>query len=126
MIVRGICRLQPKSEEKIEIISIVDRFLEHARIYIFGNGDVEKVLMGSADLMSRNLHRRVEVVTPIEDPILRLELRRIMDIQWRDNQKARFISHGKLNEFRNTDEGVFRAQEDIYRYFERREKAVGA
>jgi polyphosphate kinase len=126
MIVRGICRLQPKSKEKIEIISIVDRFLEHARIYIFGNGDVEKVLMGSADLMSRNLHRRVEVVTPIEDPILRLELRRIMDIQWRDNQKARFISHGKLNEFRNTDEGVFRAQEDIYRYFERREKAVGA
>lgn len=126
MIIRGICRLHPGPEEPIEIISIIDRFLEHARIYIFGNGDVEKVFMGSADLMSRNLNRRVEVVTPIEDPILRLELRRIMDIQWSDNQKARLISHANLNEFRKPGEDVFRAQEDIYRYFERREAVIDA
>lgn len=121
LIVRGICRLYPTAEDNIEIISIIDRFLEHARVFIFGNGDVEKVYMGSADLMERNLHRRVEVVTPIEDPLLRLELRRVMDMQWRDNQKARILSAERLNEFRKNGEGVFRAQEDIYRYFERRE-----
>ncbi|TXF91624.1 polyphosphate kinase 1 [Neolewinella aurantiaca] len=124
LIVRGICRLQPGPEENIEIISIVDRFLEHARVYIFGGGDVEKVYMGSADLMDRNLYRRVEVVTPVEDPILRLEMRRILDIQWRDNQKARFLSYGRLNEFRKGGEGVFRAQTDLYRYFERRDDII--
>ncbi|MFK8161654.1 MAG: polyphosphate kinase 1 [Lewinella sp.] len=122
MIVRGICRLLPTPEENIEIISIIDRFLEHARVYIFGGGDVEKVFIGSADMMDRNLHRRVEVITPIEDQLLRLELRRIMDMQWRDNQKARIISASQLNEFREA--GDFRAQEDIYRYFERREEAL--
>ena len=125
LIVRGICRLQPGPDENIEVISIVDRFLEHARVFIFGGGEVEKVYMGSADLMDRNLHRRVEVVTPIEDPILRLEMRRILDIQWRDNQKARFLSAERFNEFRKDGEGVFRAQMDLYRYFERREDVAG-
>jgi polyphosphate kinase len=115
MIVRGICRLVPSAKENIEIISIIDRFLEHARIYIFGGGDVEKVFIGSADMMERNLHRRVEVITPIEDQLLRLELRRVMDMQWRDNQKARIISAEQLNEYREA--GEFRAQEDIYHYF---------
>lgn len=124
MIIRGICRLQPGPEENIEIISIIDRFLEHARIYIFGGGEVEKVFMGSADWMSRNLRRRVEVITPIEDPLLRLEMRRIMDMQWRDNQKARFIAQDRLNEYRKDGDGVFRAQTDLYKYFERREEAL--
>lgn len=122
LIVRGICRLLPKPDENIEIISIIDRFLEHARIYIFGSGDVEQVFIGSADLMERNLFRRVEVITPIEDQLLRLELRRIMDMQWRDDQKARIIAAEGLNSFR--EGGTFRAQEDIYRYFERREEAL--
>ncbi len=125
MIVRGICRLLPKPEENIEIISIIDRFLEHARVYIFGGGDVEKVFMGSADWMERNLHRRVEVITPIEDPLLRLELRRVMDMQWRDNRKARLISAEALNSYRQPA-GQFRAQTDLYRYFERREEATEA
>jgi len=124
LIVRGICRLQPGPDEKIEIISIIDRFLEHARIYIFGNGEVEKVLMGSADLMGRNLHRRVEVVTPVEDPLLRLEMRRIMDMQWRDDRKARHISDDQLNVFVKDGKGDFRAQLDIYNYFSRREEAL--
>lgn len=124
LIVRGICRLQPGPDENIEIISIIDRFLEHARVYIFGGGKVEKVYMGSADLMDRNLHRRVEVVTPIEDPVLRLEMRRILDIQWRDNQKARFLSAERFNEFRKQGDGVFRAQIDLYQYFERREDVI--
>lgn len=122
MIVRGICRLLPAEKENIEIISIIDRFLEHARIYIFGGGEVEKIFIGSADMMDRNLHRRVEVITPIEDPLLRLELRRIMDMQWRDNQKARIVSAERLNQFR--EPGEFRAQKDIYQYFERREEAM--
>ncbi|SER41137.1 polyphosphate kinase 1 [Neolewinella agarilytica] len=122
MIVRGICRLVPGPDENIEIISIIDRFLEHARIFIFGGDEVEKVFIGSADWMSRNLFRRVEVVTPIEDPLLRLEIRRIMDMQWRDNQKARIISQKNLNKYRKvtTGETRYRAQEDIYNYYHRR------
>ncbi len=129
MIVRGICRLVPEPGENIEIISIIDRFLEHARIFIFGGDEQrQKVYMGSADWMDRNLHRRVEVVTPIEDPLVRLELRRIMDMQWRDNQKARIISAERLNEYREVKAGEpeFRAQTDIYRYFERKLEARSA
>lgn len=126
MIVRGICRLLPEPEENIEIISIIDRFLEHARIFIFGGDQAEKVFMGSADWMGRNLFRRVEVVTPIEDGLLRLELRRIMDMQWRDNQKARIISADQLNEYRDRkpSDGSFRAQTDTYTYFQRGEEEV--
>lgn len=127
MIVRGICRLVPTPEENIEIISIIDRFLEHARVFIFGGNSVEKVFLGSADWMDRNLHRRVEVITPIEDPLLRLEIRRIMDMQWRDNTKARIISAAQLNEYREVTPGApsFRAQTDIYSYFARREASIG-
>ncbi len=121
MIVRGICRLVPHVDENIQIISIVDRFLEHARVFIFGNDGDEKVFIGSADWMNRNLYRRVEVVTPIFDHLIRLELRRIMDMQWRDNQRARLVQESKLNTYRKAvpGEGSFRAQEDIYNYFRR-------
>ncbi|OAV45350.1 polyphosphate kinase 1 [Lewinella sp. 4G2] len=125
MIVRGICRLEPEPGENIQIISIIDRFLEHARIFIFGGQERERIFMGSADWMDRNLHRRVEVVTPIQDPLVRLELRRIMDLQWRDNQKARIISTDRLNQYRSVgpDEPTFRAQTDIYAYFQRKFEA---
>ncbi|WP_116105767.1 polyphosphate kinase 1 [Lewinella sp. IMCC34191] len=121
MIVRGICRLRPSRRENIQIISIIDRFLEHARIFIFGNNGSEKVYMGSADWMNRNLYRRVEVVTPIYDNLIRLELRRIMDMQWRDNERARLVGTERLNEYRKTlpGEGHFRAQMDTYSYFKR-------
>ena len=121
LIVRGICRLLPEQEEQIQIISIIDRFLEHARVFIFGNGGEEKVYIGSADWMNRNLYRRVEVVTPIYDHLIKLELRRVMDMQWRDNQRARYISKDHLNEYRQAKagEGQFRAQVDIYDYFKR-------
>lgn len=126
MIVRGICRLVPDEEENIQIISIVDRFLEHARIYIFGNSGQEEVFMGSADWMNRNLYRRVEVVTPIHDHLIKLELRRVMDMQWRDNQRARIISAERMNAYRAAlpGEGVFRAQVDIYEYFRRKLEVV--
>lgn len=127
LIVRGICRLMPQPDENIQIRSIIDRFLEHARIFIFGGNSGEKIYMGSADWMDRNLYRRVEVITPIEDQLLRLELRRIMDIQWRDNTKARIISSDRLNEYRKVTSGdpSFRAQTDIYQYFARREAGIG-
>ena len=126
LIVRGICRLVPGPDENIEIISIIDRFLEHARIFIFGGGEAEKVFIGSADWMGRNLYRRVEVITPVEDPLLRLEVRRLMDMQWRDNTKARIISQKWLNEYREVEEGEprFRAQTDTYAYYQRRVAAL--
>lgn len=126
LIVRGICRLIPRPEENIEIISIIDRFLEHARIYLFGGDEAERVFFGSADWMGRNLHRRVEVITPIEDPLLRLEVRRLMDIQWRDNIKARIISEEQLNQYREVGSGApkFRAQTGIYAYYQRREEMI--
>jgi len=95
MIVRGICCLVPGVEgmsENIEVISIIDQFLEHARIYIFGNGDKEIMFTASADWMTRNLDRRIEVAIPIYDPAVYQELREIINIQLSDNSKARYIN----------------------------------
>ncbi|MBS3782815.1 MAG: polyphosphate kinase 1 [Anaerolineae bacterium] len=90
---RGICCLRPGVpgvSENIEVTSIVGRFLEHARIYYFRNGGDEEILTGSADLMPRNLYRRVETLFPVEDPGLRTALRdQILKIHLKDNVKAR-------------------------------------
>lgn len=91
--VRGICCLRPGIpgiSENIRVTSIVSRFLEHARIYYFRNGGEEELLAGSADLMPRNLYRRVETLFPIEDPNLRDSLRdHILKVHLQDNVKAR-------------------------------------
>ncbi|MFN7960721.1 MAG: polyphosphate kinase 1 [Thermoanaerobaculia bacterium] len=91
--VRGICCLRPGLpgiSENIRVTSIVGRFLEHSRIYYFRNGGEEELLMGSADLMPRNLGGRVEVLFPVEDPKLRAAIRDdILFLHLRDNQKAR-------------------------------------
>jgi polyphosphate kinase len=90
---RGICCLRPGLpgvSENIEVTSIVGRFLEHARIYYFRNGGDEEILTGSADLMPRNLYRRVETLFPVEDPGLRTALRdQVLEIHLKDNVKAR-------------------------------------
>ncbi|HYH45027.1 MAG TPA: polyphosphate kinase 1 [Thermoanaerobaculia bacterium] len=91
LIVRGICRLRPGlpgRSETIRVISIVGRFLEHARIFCFGNGGRPEYFFGSADWMSRNLDYRVEAIAPIEDPRAKDELQAILDIQLADNTKA--------------------------------------
>jgi polyphosphate kinase len=91
LIVRGICRLRPGlpgQSETIRVISIVGRFLEHARIFCFGNGGRPEYFFGSADWMSRNLDYRVEAITPIEDLRAKDELRAILDLQLADNCKA--------------------------------------
>jgi polyphosphate kinase len=93
--VRGICCLRPGVpgvSETITVSSIVGRFLEHARIYYFRNGGNDEVYLGSADLMPRNLDRRVEELYPVEDPaIKKMLVSTILDIQLRDNQKLRLL-----------------------------------
>jgi polyphosphate kinase len=84
LIVRDTCRLRagvPGLSETIRVVSVVGRFLEHGRIYYFRNGGEEEYFIGSADCMKRNLESRVEVVTPVEDPSLRQELRTVLDAQ---------------------------------------------
>lgn len=119
MIVRGICRYLPGSNDDVEIISIIDRYLEHARIFIFCNGGKDKIYIGSADWMKRNLSRRVEVITPIFDEDLKQQLRDIVDLQWRDNTKARYISGTNSNGYRTAAPGEpqYRSQNDLYAYF---------
>lgn len=92
LIIRGINCLIPEVPgvtENIRIYSIVGRFLEHARIYLFGVGDEEKVYISSADMMSRNTVRRVEVAVPIEDAPLRAKIHHVFDLQLQDNVKVR-------------------------------------
>ena len=91
LIVRDTCRLRPGLpglSDNISVVSIVGRFLEHARIFYFRNGGAEEFFIGSADLMTRNLESRVEVVTPVEDPALREELRTILTAQLGDRRNA--------------------------------------
>lgn len=91
LLVRSVCCIIPGREglsENIQVKRIVDRYLEHSRIFIFGTGDDRAVFMGSADLMTRNLYKRVEVITPIFDNGIADELEHYFDIQWNDRVKA--------------------------------------
>ncbi len=91
LVVRDTCRLRPGLpgiSENVTVVSIVGRFLEHGRIYYFRNGGDEEYLIGSADLMKRNLESRVEVVTPVEDPALRERLRAVLELQLNDHRNA--------------------------------------
>ena len=102
MIIRGICCLVSGIEgqsERTQIRSIVDRFLEHARLYIFHNQGDEKYYLSSADWMNRNLSKRVEVAFPVYDPDVRRELRQIVEIQRLDNTKARIIDAEQTNAY---------------------------
>ena len=118
LIVRGICCLVPGVEnmsENIEVISIVDRFLEHARVYIFAHGGKERMFTASADWMTRNLDRRIEVVMPILDPDVYKELRSIIDLQLHDRVKARILDPGQNNFYKNSPgDKPIRAQIAIY------------
>ena len=120
LVIRGICCLRPGVEglsESIEVTSIVDRFLEHSRMFVFHADGDEKLYLSSADWMTRNLNRRVEVAFPIYDPAVREELRHILDLQGSDNTKARIIDEHQRNGFvRETDGATVRSQFDTYRY----------
>ena len=121
LIIRGICILKagvPGLSENIEAISIVDRYLEHSRVFAFANGGNPDVYLASADLMTRNLDHRIEVVCPIKAPELKAELMDILHIQQRDNVKARWLHSDKINQYRLPLKGEksCRSQEEIYAY----------
>jgi polyphosphate kinase len=121
MIIRGICSLVTELagySNNIEAISIVDKYLEHARVAIFCNGGQEKYFITSADWMARNLDHRSEVAVPVYDESLQKELRTIIDLQWNDNTKARILNTRQDNKYRQPDAKTKnRAQDDIFRYF---------
>lgn len=118
LIVRGICCLVPGvagTSGTIEAISIVDRYLEHARAYVFHAQGRQLVYLASADLMERNLDRRVEVAFPVRDAAARQELLRMLELQWADTEKARVIDARLENHYRKAARGQarVRAQEDF-------------
>lgn len=123
MMVRGTCSLIPGIKglsENIEIYGIVDRFLEHSRIFIFANGGDELCYISSADWMTRNLDRRVEVAVPILDKKVAAELRTILDYLFKDNVKSRIINERQDNVFRKRDkkEKKFQSQVEIHKYYQ--------
>ena len=124
LIVRGICSLIPGVKglsENIEAISIVDRFLEHARIFVFHNNGEELFFISSADWMTRNIDNRVEVSVPIYDGRLKKELKKIIEIQLKDNVKARIIDESQGNRYkkRGLVEKPLRSQLEIYGFYKK-------
>ncbi|MCF7569118.1 polyphosphate kinase 1 [Sabulilitoribacter arenilitoris] len=120
MIVRGICCLIPGVDgmsENIEVISIVDKFLEHSRLYIFGDGDECKVYISSADWMTRNIDNRVEVSCPIRNKTIKQEIIDTYQLCWNDNVKARILNTSDENEYRVNDNPKVRSQIAIYDYY---------
>lgn len=119
--VRGICCIIPGVKgmsENIEAISIVDKYLEHSRVYIFGNDDNPEVYISSADFMTRNLDGRVEVTCPIYDQSIKKELIDNFEIGWKGNVKARLHSEKLDNSYRvRGSKPVFRAQLETYNYY---------
>jgi polyphosphate kinase len=122
MIVRGICCLIPGVKgmsENIEVISLVDKFLEHPRVYQFTNGGTQKVYLSSADFMTRNIENRVEVATPVYDPELQCQIMDVFEIIWNDNVKARKINEKKQNSFVKNNKPPIRSQFEIYSYYKK-------
>lgn len=123
IIVRGICCLVPGIEgmsKNITVISIVDRFLEHTRIYVFHNDGEELVYVASADWMRRNLSRRIEVAFPVYDKRIKSQLLKLLELQLRDNTKAREIDALQLNEYRSSPgRKKMRSQYEIYNYIKK-------
>ncbi len=121
LVVRGNCSLctdAPGTNGNIRINGIIDRYLEHSRIFIFANGGDEKMFIGSADWMPRNLDNRVEVVTPVYDPEIKADLRRVVEYGLLDTLQGRKVDGSGKNEPWTTDENIpFRSQEALYNYY---------
>ncbi len=123
MIIRGICSLVPGVHgisENISAVSILDRYLEHSRVFIFGNGGEEKMYLSSADWMERNLYRRVETAFPVYDERLKKIINDIIEIQLNDNIKARYLDFGRINEYVQNDNIPVQSQLETYYYFKRK------
>ncbi len=121
LIIRGICCLKPGVKglsENIKVTSIVDKYLEHARVFCFHHGGDELMYAASADWMKRNLSKRIEVAFPIHDDRVYAEIREILDLQLKDNIKSRIIDAEQKNEFVQNNAPDIRAQDAIYSYLE--------
>ena len=123
LVIRGMCSLLPGVSgisENIQAISIVDRYLEHPRVYVAHNRGVPKYFIGSADLMTRNIDSRVEVICPVTDEAAQTLLQDVLDQQWNDNSKARVIDSKQGNEMVASSgrATLVRSQETIHRYLQ--------
>jgi polyphosphate kinase len=128
MIIRGICCLVPGIEgqsENIIVYSIVDRFLEHARILKFHNGGQPKYFISSADWMERNLNKRIEVTCPVNDVDIQKEIDTIFEFQLKGNAKTRIIGKFQKNKYRKVEKKIFHTQFELYQYYKHQyEEAV--
>ncbi|HRJ15908.1 MAG TPA: polyphosphate kinase 1, partial [Saprospiraceae bacterium] len=124
LIIRGICCLaagKPGFSENIEAISIVDRFLEHGRIFLFHHGGKELLYLSSADWMVRNLSFRVETSFPVYDPVIKKEVMDYLNIQLGDNVKARTLDAEMSNAYRRINGDIpIRSQMETYYYLKRK------
>ena len=117
LIVRGICCLIPQKQglsENIHCVSIVDRYLEHARVYYFHNESEEELYLSSADWMTRNLHRRIEVALPIHDDSIKATILKTLHLQLADNVKARIIDESGNNAYHLSADAQVQSQVEIY------------
>jgi len=118
MVVRGICALRagvPGWSDNIEVRSVVGRYLEHSRLFVFGNGGKPLTYISSADWMTRNLDRRVEVTVPIFDAQIATELRAFFDTLWADNTRARLLTPDRTNPWISSSNGpLVDTHRDVY------------
>jgi polyphosphate kinase len=109
LVVRGMCSLRPglaDLSENIRVVSVIGRFLEHSRIFWFGNGGQDELFLGSADWMPRNLDRRVEAVAPVEDAKLRQQLQHLIELYLQDSTAWHMQSDGTFLQIQPEDEGM--------------------
>ena len=127
LLVRGNCSLVtgiPGKSDNIRICGIIDRYLEHSRIFIFANGGEKKCFIGSADWMPRNLDNRIEVVTPVYDAKIKEDLEKVIDYGLRDTMQGRIVDGTGENRPWTTEDGeAFRSQEQLYMHY--REQLAG-
>ncbi|NLO71603.1 MAG: RNA degradosome polyphosphate kinase [Porphyromonadaceae bacterium] len=124
-IVRGMCSVvttQPKLKGNFEIVGIIDKFLEHPRMYIFCNNGVEKYYMSSGDWMTRNLDGRIEVAVPVYDKEIQKELKLVIEYGLKDNVQARICDATGRNLMKTNDEPPFRSQMELMRHYEELEE----
>ena len=128
LLVRGNCSLVtgvPGLSDTMRICGIIDRYLEHSRIFIFAAGGEEKCFIGSADWMPRNLDNRVEVITPVYDPDIKADLKRVVDYGLRDTCQGRVVDGKGGNQPWTTEDNMpFRSQEELYNYYKNKEDNV--
>ena len=121
LLVRGNCSLVtgiPGVSDNIRACGIIDRYLEHARIFIFAAGGEEKIYIGSADWMPRNLDNRIEVIAPVHNPVIREEMKRIVDAGLQDNRQGRIVDgSGENLPWPGAGDTPFRSQEALYEHY---------